>query len=42
VVGSNRLALDRSEIIRSVMEQLEVGGLELVRASDLPAPPAPF
>jgi hypothetical protein len=38
----NRLALDRSEIIRSVMEQLEAGGLELVRASDLPAPPAPF
>ena len=38
----NRLALDRSEIIRAVMEQLEAGGLELVRASDLPAPPAPF
>jgi small-conductance mechanosensitive channel len=38
----DRLALDRSEIIRSVMEQLEAAGFELVRASDLPAPPAPF
>jgi len=38
----NRLALNRSEIIRSVMVQLESADLELVRASDLPAPPAPF
>ena len=38
----NRLALNRSDIIRAIMERLEAEGLELVRASDLPAPPAPF
>jgi small-conductance mechanosensitive channel len=38
----NRLALNRSDIIGTIIERLEAGGLELVRASDLPAPPAPF
>jgi small-conductance mechanosensitive channel len=37
----NRLALDRSEIIRAMIERLEAAGLVLVRASDVPAPPAP-
>ena len=38
----NRLALNRSEILRAIIERLEAGGLQLARASDLPAPPAPF
>ena len=38
----NRLALNRAAILRELMEKLEAQGLKLVRASDLPAPPAPF
>ena len=39
---NNRIALDRSAILRGLIEGLEAEELELVRASDLPAPPAPF
>ena len=39
---NNRLMLNRSSILRRLLEQLEEQGLKLVRASDLPAPPAPF
>ena len=39
---NNRIALDRSAILRALIEGLETKELELVRASDLPAPPAPF
>jgi small-conductance mechanosensitive channel len=39
---NNRIALDRSAILRGLIEGLETKELELVRASDLPAPPAPF
>ena len=42
VKDQNRLALNRSEILRTIIERLESGGLQLARASDLPAPPAPF
>jgi hypothetical protein len=38
----NRLALNRSQVVRTLIERLESEGLEIVRASDLPAPPAPF
>src|SRR5918994_195412 len=36
---NNRIALDRSAILRGLIEGLETNELELVRASDLPAPP---
>ncbi len=39
---NNRLMLNRSSIMRRLLEGLEREGLGLVRASDLPAPPAPF
>jgi small-conductance mechanosensitive channel len=39
---NNRIALDRSAILRALIGGLETKELELVRASDLPAPPAPF
>ena len=38
----NRLALNRAAILRLLLERLEADGLELVRASDVLAPPAPF
>ena len=38
----NRLALNRAAILRVLIEKLEAEGNELVRASDIPAPPAPF
>jgi small-conductance mechanosensitive channel len=38
----NRLALNRSAVLRILIERLESKGLEVARASDLPAPPAPF
>ncbi len=38
----NRLALDRSAVLRTLIERLGANGLEVARASDLPAPPAPF
>ncbi|HET7816730.1 MAG TPA: mechanosensitive ion channel domain-containing protein [Sphingomicrobium sp.] len=39
---NNRIALNRSAVLRGLVERLDTEGLELVRASDLPAPPAPF
>jgi small-conductance mechanosensitive channel len=39
---NNRIALNRSSILRSLVQGLDAKGLELARASDLPAPPAPF
>jgi len=39
---NNRIALNRSAVMRGLVERLDSEGLELVRASDLPAPPAPF
>lgn len=38
----NRLVLNRSAVMRTLIERLEAKGLEVARASDLPAPPAPF
>jgi small-conductance mechanosensitive channel len=38
----NKLALNRAAILRLLLERLEANGLELIRASDVPAPPAPF
>jgi small-conductance mechanosensitive channel len=39
---NNRLMLNRSSIMRRLLEGLEREGLQLVRASELSAPPAPF
>jgi small-conductance mechanosensitive channel len=41
-VSSDKLALDRSEILRRLIEQLEGQKLQLVRASDQPPAPLPF
>ena len=39
---NNRIALDRSAILRAMIQGFEADKLELVRAADIPAPPAPF
>jgi small-conductance mechanosensitive channel len=39
---NNRIALNRSAVLRALIEGLAAEGLELVRASDLAAPPAPL
>ena len=39
---NNRIALDRSAILRAMIQAFEADKLELVRAADIPAPPAPF
>lgn len=38
----NKLALNRASILHQLLERLAAAGLELIRASDVPAPPAPF
>src|SRR5947209_20389689 len=40
--SSDKLALDRSEILRRMIEGLEKQKLQLVRASDQPPAPLPF
>jgi small-conductance mechanosensitive channel len=39
---NNRIALDRAAVVRGLIEQLAEQQLELVRAAELPAPPAPL
>jgi len=39
---NNRIALNRSAILRSLVERLDDKGIELVRASELPPPLQPF
>jgi small-conductance mechanosensitive channel len=41
-LDNDRLALNRSDILRSLIEQLSKHELELVRASDQPTAPLPF
>ena len=41
-VSPEKLAVDRSEILRRLIERLEAHKLELVRASDQPPAPLPF
>jgi hypothetical protein len=41
-VSSDKLAIDRSQILRRFIEELEVEKLQLVRASDQPPAPLPF
>ncbi len=39
---NNRIALDRSAVVRALIERLAAQQLQLVRAAELPAPPAPL
>ena len=39
---NNRIALDRAAVVRALIEGLAAQQLELVRAAELPAPPAPL
>jgi small-conductance mechanosensitive channel len=41
-LSADRLADDRSQILRSLIERLDAGGLQLVRASDQLPAPLPF
>jgi hypothetical protein len=41
-LSADKLATDRSEILRRLIERLEVHKLQLVRASDQPPAPLPF
>jgi hypothetical protein len=41
-ISSDKLAMDRSEILHALIEGLEGQKLQLVRASDQPPAPLPF
>jgi small-conductance mechanosensitive channel len=41
-LNADKLADDRSDILRALIEQLEPNGLQLARASDQPPAPLPF